>query len=61
MHGTLLLMFLITKTSSDCNKLISLNRKINSNQTKHILVENEFKKLPTFDSIYLETKSFRRG
>ena len=34
----------ITKTDFD-NKLVSVNWKINSNKTKHILVENEFKKL----------------
>ena len=38
-------------------KLITLNKKINSNKTKHVLVENEFKKLQTFDSIYLRDKS----
>ena len=32
---------LLTKTDFD-NKLISLNRKINSNKAKHFLVENEF-------------------
>ena len=32
---------LVTKTEFD-NKLTSLNRKINSNKTKHLLVENEF-------------------
>ena len=30
------------------DKLKSLNQKINSNKTKHLLVENEFKKLQTF-------------
>ena len=32
---------LITKTDFD-TKLMSPNRKINSNKTKHVLVENEF-------------------
>ena len=32
-------------------KLKSLNKKINSNGTKHLLVENESKRLQTFDSI----------
>ena len=41
---------LVTKTDFD-SKLISLNEKINSNKTKNVLVENEFKKLQTFDSI----------
>ena len=36
--------------------LISLNMKINPNKTKHVLVENEFKKLQTFDSIYFRSK-----
>ena len=40
---------LITKTDFD-TKLSSLNRKITSNKSKHLLVENELKKLQTFDS-----------
>ena len=47
---------LVTKTDFD-NKLSSLNRKITSNKTKHLLVENELKKLETFDSIYFRGKS----
>ena len=38
-------------------KLKSQNQKINSNKAKHLLVENEFKKLQTFDSIYFRWKS----
>ena len=38
-------------------KLTSLNRKITANKTKHLLVENEFKKLKTFDSSYFRGKS----
>ena len=38
-------------------KLSSLNRKTTSNKTKHLLVENELKKLKTFDSIYFRGKS----
>ena len=34
----------------------SLNQKINSNKTKHLLVKNELKKLKTFDSIYFKGK-----
>ena len=34
----------ITKTDFDA-KLLSLNRKIAKNKTKHLLVENELKKL----------------
>ena len=47
---------LITKTDFDA-KLSSLNRKITSNKTKHLLVENELKKLKTFDSSYFRGKS----
>ena len=35
----------------------SLNRKITENKTKHLLVENELKKLKTFDSSYFSSKS----
>ena len=41
---------LITKRSS-------LNRRIISNKSKHLLVENELKKLKTFDSSYFIGKS----
>ena len=47
---------LITKTDFDV-KLSSLNRKITSNKSKHLLVENELKKLKTFDSSYFIGKS----
>ena len=44
-------------TKADVNaKLSSLNRKINSNKTKHLVVENELKKLKTFDSSYFTGK-----
>ena len=46
----------MTKTDFDA-KLSSLNRKITANKSKHLLVENEFKKLKTFDSIYFRSKS----
>ena len=42
---------LVTKTSFDA-KLSSFNRKITSNKRKHILAENELKKLKTFDLSY---------
>ena len=42
---------LITKTYFDA-KLSSLNRKITANKSKHLLVENELKKLKTFDLGY---------
>ena len=47
---------LVTKTDFDA-KLSSLNRKITSNKTKHVLVENELNKLKTFDSSYFIGKS----
>ena len=47
---------LVTKTDFD-SKLSNLNRKITVNKTKHLLVENELKKLETFDSIYFRGKS----
>ena len=51
----------VTKTEFD-DELKSLNQKINSNKTKHLLVENEFKKLQTCDSIYFRGKShFEEG
>ena len=48
---------LITKTDFDV-KLSSLNRKITSNKSKHLLVENELKKLKTFESSYFIGKSY---
>ena len=47
---------LITKTDFDA-KLSSLNRKITGNKSKHLFVENELKKLKTFDSSYFIGKS----
>ena len=47
---------MITKTEFD-SKLSNLNRKITSNKTKHLLVENELNKLKTFDSSYFIGKS----
>ena len=38
----------------NCQVLI---KKITSNKTKHLLVENELKKLKTFDSIYFRGKN----
>ena len=45
------------KTDFDA-KLSSLNRKITSNKTKHVLVGNELKKLKTFDSGYFIGKNY---
>ena len=46
----------MTKTDFDA-KLSSLNRKITENKPRHLLVENELKKLKTFDSSYFRGKS----
>ena len=51
---------MITKTDFDA-KLSSLNRKITSNKTKHLLVENELKKLKTFDLSYFIGKNYFEG
>ena len=47
---------LVTKANFD-SKLTSLNGKIPENKTKHLLVENEFKKLKTFSLSYFRGKS----
>ena len=47
---------MITKSEFD-SRLSSLSRKITSNKTKHLLVENELNKLKTFDSSYFIGKS----
>ena len=47
---------MVTKIDFDA-KLSSLNRKITANKSKHFLVENEFKKLKTFDLSYFRGKS----
>ena len=47
---------MITKTDFHA-KLSSLNRKITANKSKNLLVENELKKLKTFDSSYFIGKS----
>ena len=46
----------LTKTDYNA-KLTSFNKKITSNKTKHLIVENELKKLKTFDSRYFIGKS----
>ena len=46
----------MTQTDFDA-KLLSLNRNITQNKTKHLLVENELNKLKTFDSSYYNGKS----
>ena len=47
---------LVTKRDFD-NKLTSLNRKITSNKTKHLVNDNELKKLETFDLGYFIGKA----
>ena len=47
---------MITKKDFDA-RLSSLNKKITSNKTKNLLVENESNKLKTFDSSYVIGKS----
>ena len=39
-------------------KLPSLNRKITANKSKHLFVENELKKLKTFDSSFFTGKNY---
>ena len=39
----------INKTDFD-NKLLNFNKRVNLNKTEYLLIENEFKKLQTFDS-----------
>ena len=50
---------LLTKTDFDA-KLLSLNRKITKNKSKHLLFENELNKLKIFDSDYFIGKSHFR-
>ena len=47
---------LVTMADFD-TKLQSLNKKINSNKTKHLLFENEFKKLEKFGAPYFRGKN----
>ena len=48
---------IITKIDFEA-KLQNLSRRITSNKSKHLLVENELKKLKTFDSSYLIGKDY---
>ena len=51
----------MTKTDFDA-KLSSLNKRITTNKAKHLLVENEFKKLKTFELGYFIGKNnFEEG
>ena len=47
---------LVTKSDFD-DKVKNLNQKISSNKTKHLLFQNKFKKVQTFDSIYFRCKT----
>ena len=47
---------MITKTDFGA-KLQNLSRRITSNKSKHLLIENVLKKLKTFDSNYFKSKS----
>ena len=47
----------ITKTDFEA-KLSGLNKKVTSNKTKHLLVENELKKLEKFDAAYFRGKNY---
>ena len=47
---------LATKTAYD-TKLQGISKRITSNKTKHLLIENELKKLKTFDLRYFKGKS----
>ena len=47
----------ITKTDFDA-KLSGLNKKITSNKTKHLLVENELKELDKSDVAYFRGKNY---
>ena len=63
MRNILLLQSLILSTSKSNIKtdfharLSSRNRKVTSNKSKHLHVENELNKLKTFDSSYCVGKS----
>ena len=46
----------MTKADFDA-KLLSFDKKITDNKTKHLLVQNELNKLKTFDASYLRGQS----
>ena len=46
----------MTKADFDA-KISSFNRKITANKSKHLLIENELKKLKKFDLSYFRGKS----
>ena len=57
MTNTLLLKNLVSNNKAEFDaKLQSLSKRITSNKTKHLLAENELKKLKTFDLSYFKSK-----
>ena len=50
----------MTKTDFD-TKLQELNKKINSNKIKYLLLENELEKLEIFDPAYFRSKNYFDG
>ena len=50
---------LVAKTDID-DKLRILDQKVTSNKRKHLFIENELKKLQTFDSIYFRGKILKK-
>ena len=51
---------LVKKTDFDA-KLKKMSGMVTSNKTKHLLVENELKKLKTFDSSCFNSKNYFEG
>ena len=51
---------LVTKADFDV-RLQSLNKKINSNKTKHLIAETKFNKLEKFDKTYFRGKNYFDG
>ena len=48
---------LVDKTEFN-TKLTSFNKRLNSNKTKHLVTENELKRIKTFDLRYFTGKHF---
>ena len=48
---------LVDKTEFN-TKLTSFNKRINSSKTKHLVTENELKRIKTFDLRYFTGKNF---
>ena len=48
---------LVDKTEFN-TKLTSFNKRINSSKTKHLVTENELKRIKTFDLRYFRGKNF---